>query len=94
MGFDFTVDSDAYDFCMTIANTMAQKYGISLEEAIKRINRLWVGDEIVGDDLIYHRLESWWADHIYDFYEDRLRDGTADVPREELIAKTQARWKR
>jgi hypothetical protein len=95
MNFDFITDLESRDFCLAIANAMAAKFAISREEAVKRINRLWVGTTFVGeDDLTYHRSEDEWVEHIYNFYEDRIRDGTADTPQEVLVEQKRQLWNR
>lgn len=95
MEFDFETDPESHEFCVTIASIMAERYAISIADAIDRINRLWAGTTFVGeDDIIYHQTESYWANHIYRFYEDRKRDGTADTPREVLIERRQKLWSR
>lgn len=95
MEFDFTTDSESRDFCVAIAEAMVAKYGISRVEAVRRINRLWVGTTFVGEeDIIYHRPESYWVEHIYNFYEDRIRDGTADTPKESLVEQKKRLWDR
>ena len=95
MDFDFTTDSESHAFCLAIADAMAAKFAIGRDEAITRINRLWAGTTFVGDeDIIYHRPESYWVEHIYEFYEDRIRDGTADAPREWIIEEVRRFWDR
>lgn len=44
---------------------MVRLFSISLEEAIGRINREWQGKPIVGDDIVYHEAEDYWAQNIY-----------------------------
>ena len=45
-----------------------------------RINRLWIDPFLGEEDIRYHN-ESYWAKHIYGWYEERLADCTADLPR-------------
>jgi hypothetical protein len=42
------------------------RFNISLEEAVGRMNRLWsTTEEIVGDNIIYHETIDYWAFTIY-----------------------------
>jgi hypothetical protein len=85
--FAFETDPNSQLFCEGIARTMAAHFGISVREAVNRINRLWV-DPFLGElDVRYHWLESEWADHIYAWYEERLANGTADLPRDVIISR-------
>lgn len=95
MEFDFVTDNQSHDFCMSIASNIAQKYGISLTDAILRINRLWAGTTFSGEnDIIYHRPENYWVDHIYSFYEDCVRDGTENASKEFLLDQQRQLWER
>ena len=63
--FEFVTDEESEEFCIEIAKKMIELFGISMDEAMGRINRCWEGLEIVGDDLIYHEDEEYWAKNIY-----------------------------
>jgi hypothetical protein len=62
---DFETDRQSAEFCELIASRMTALFGISSEEAIGRINRDWRGQKIVGNDIIYHEDEDYWAKTIY-----------------------------
>ena len=63
--FIFTTDNKSYAFCLAIAEEMEKLFQIPYDEAIGRINRQWQGLTIVGQDLIYHEDEEFWAKTIY-----------------------------
>jgi hypothetical protein len=65
MDFDFLTDGRSRIFCETIAREMCVRFGVSKEEALGRINRAWAGQSIVGDDIVYHEDEVFWACDIY-----------------------------
>lgn len=65
MNFLFETDSESEAFCERIAQEMVRLFGISPDEAVGRINNAWKGLSIVGDDLIYHETEEYWANNIY-----------------------------
>jgi len=88
--FAFETDSNSQEYCESIAHLMAVRYGISVQEAVTRINRLWVDPFLGEDDVRYHWLEEDWADHIYQWYEERLADGTANLPRDVVISQVRA----
>ena len=63
-------DLQALTFCREIAAEMVRSYGISLDEAVARINRQWSDPGrsartpriwIVGIDLVYHETPQYWA---------------------------------
>ncbi|HUY47339.1 MAG TPA: hypothetical protein VMV92_16675 [Streptosporangiaceae bacterium] len=67
-------DREALGFCRQIAVQMADRFGITPEEAAARINRHWSepGDGgsaprvwIVGMDITYHETAEFWAHSIY-----------------------------
>lgn len=64
--FGFRTDNKAKDFCTAIVLFMQNKFNVSLNEAVGRMNRLWsTTDEIVGDDIVYHETVEYWAYNIY-----------------------------
>lgn len=75
--FEFETDSDALTFCIRIANEMASRHSITVEEAVKRINWIWGGQsfEPIDRDIRYHWLEAEWADRILNRYEMRILGG-------------------
>lgn len=72
--FDFNTDEESRQFCDTIAEQMAAQYRISKDDAIKRINRLWAGNDFLGEDDRYHWLASFWVKHIFSFCEERMQE--------------------
>jgi len=65
MIFDFDTDKESQIFCESIAREMVRVFNISLDEAIGRISREWMKKPIIGDDVIYHETENYWAKNIY-----------------------------
>ena len=64
--FPFKTDQESEAFCWSIAREMTRLFGISEHEAIRRICRFWGHiTEIVGEDIIYHEDEDYWARTIY-----------------------------
>ena len=63
--FNFKTDSSSKEYCEEIILEMTSLFGITEVEAYTRINELWSGVEIVGeDDLIYHEDPDYWAKDI------------------------------
>jgi len=67
-------DAEAMAFCWQVADEMAVLFGISLQEAVARVNRHWsqAGADgrvprvwVVGLDLVYHEEADYWAHRIY-----------------------------
>ena len=63
-------DSEAREFCLSIASEIILAAGISLQEAIEHINQHWSRPApgkpalriwIVGEDLVYHEDPDFWA---------------------------------
>ena len=63
-------DPEAREFCFSIASEIVLTAGISLHEAIERINQHWSAPAtgkpaprtwIVGQDLVYHEDPGYWA---------------------------------
>lgn len=64
--FEFITDAQAAEFCSRIASRMVSVFGITLDEAIGRMNRDWKGLNLIGsNDVIYHEDEDYWAKTIY-----------------------------
>jgi len=68
-------DSQAREFCLSIASEIVLTAGISLQEAIDRINQHWSSPApgkpapriwVVGLDLAYHEDPDYWARIILD----------------------------
>ncbi len=67
-------DAEALAFCWQVADEMAALFGISLREAVARVNRHWsqAGADgrvprvwIVGLHIVYHEEPDYWAHCIY-----------------------------
>jgi hypothetical protein len=65
MNFNFETDDESQKFCNAIAEKMSSLFGISIDEAVGRVNREWEGNSIIGDDIIYHETEEYWANNIF-----------------------------
>ena len=66
MKFEFETDEQSEGFVASIANRMVSLFGISIDEAVGRINRDWKGLKIIGsNEVIYHEDEDYWAKTIY-----------------------------
>jgi hypothetical protein len=69
--FDGAGDVEAARFCQEIADHMIEKFGISRDEAVARINQHWPGNRrvpvvwIVGLDIAYHKEPASWAADMY-----------------------------
>jgi hypothetical protein len=64
--FEFLTDQQSQAFCEKVAAEMCRLFGISLDEAVERIDAHWYEQEILGeDDLVYHEDETFWANQIY-----------------------------
>jgi hypothetical protein len=64
--FTFVTDEHSEEYCVEIAQAMANDFGISEDEAVSRINQHWSGLTIVGEeDMIYHELPHYWAWTVY-----------------------------
>jgi len=64
--FEFKTDAQSLTFCENIIARMMILFGITVEEAISRINRDWRGLKLIGaEDVIYHEDEEYWAKTIY-----------------------------
>jgi hypothetical protein len=74
-------------FCEGVAHLMAARFGVTVREAVKRINYLWVHSFLGQDDVRYHRMQPEWAEHIFAWYEERLANGTADLPRDVIVSR-------
>jgi hypothetical protein len=64
--FPFKTDDKSKVFCLSIAQEMTLLFGISDAQALRRICRCWRHvPEIVGQDIVYHETEDFWAKTIY-----------------------------
>jgi hypothetical protein len=61
----FKTDDRSSAFCWEIVGESRRLFDLSAEEAIGRLNRHWKGQEIVGEDIVYHELPAYWAHVIY-----------------------------
>ena len=62
----FRFDAEACAYLIEIIEAMMTRFGITREEAIARIAHEWSHvDAIIGEDLMYHELPSYWAHHFY-----------------------------
>lgn len=64
--FEFRADAATLPFINLIIATMICRFSIARDEAIGRMNGLWRGQELLGeDDLIFHEDAEFWANTIY-----------------------------
>jgi len=61
----FTTDAESSAACWEIVDELQRLFGVSREEAIGRINRQWNGQEIVGQDIVYHGTLDYWVHVMY-----------------------------
>jgi hypothetical protein len=75
--FAFTlVDAEAEQFCEEIVQDMTA-YGISESEALRRLNAIWKGLTIGGeDDITYHLGAGEWAARLFDETEAKGNSGS------------------
>lgn len=81
-------DVAALRFCREIAAHMARRFGISMPEAVARVNRQWSEPDergvvprvwIVGLDIAYHDTVADWASKIYFGHQPRWWDPDAGL---------------
>lgn len=64
--FRFNTDQESYNFCVGIAEKMSELFGISVEQAVEKINERWEGQDALGElCIIYHETKEYWAKDIY-----------------------------
>ncbi|WP_156516426.1 hypothetical protein [Nocardia arizonensis] len=57
-------DEKGEELFSEIASRMSNDFGISEVEAVARINSRFVGLEFLGNDLIFHQSDDYWAKDI------------------------------
>ena len=63
--FIFPTSTENEDYCLEIAQAMTIFFGITLGDAIARINKQW-GNVSFGDsELLYHEPPDYWAKFIF-----------------------------
>jgi hypothetical protein len=66
MNFKFETDAESRAFVEEVVSKIVELFGVSLEEALGRVNRHWKGLRLVGPDLmIYHESPQALAKFIY-----------------------------
>ena len=66
--WQFPTDARSDALCREIARDMVSQFGISMTEAIGRINRDWKDRNWLGSEwgvLVYHETADEWARDIY-----------------------------
>ncbi|MFM1652555.1 hypothetical protein ACI7RC_10705 [Brevibacillus sp. B_LB10_24] len=59
-------DKQGEEFLIDIKNKMIELFNITEEEAVGRINRMWSGKKLIGDEqIVYHEDDTYWAKTIY-----------------------------
>ena len=67
--FLFRTDDASNRFCRDIVELLVGRSGLSPEEAVRRVNALWEGQDFLGEDGRYRWMAGVWATHLYHFYE-------------------------
>lgn len=67
--YDFDVDEEGRAFCDGIVRNMVELFGISIDEAVGRVNRQWKGHHLNSHDdypgFRYREDAEFWAHRIY-----------------------------
>jgi hypothetical protein len=72
--WQFATDDESGAFCSEIVTGMIARFGVGEIDAIALINRLWRGNDFLGEDLRYHESPDFWAQHIHSFVPKLIRD--------------------
>lgn len=63
--YAFTTDDKSREYCDLIMDHMVANLGVTAEEALAKMNALWKGQSMTGeDDLLYHQDVDYWAEFI------------------------------
>jgi hypothetical protein len=66
VAFTFPTDDESEAFCAEILREMQERFGISQQEAVGRMNRFWWGLSLIGPNHpIYHESPEYFAKTIY-----------------------------
>jgi hypothetical protein len=63
--FNFTASESVLTYCEEILDLMQERFEISFEEALGRINEAWGGRPFWSEELIFHETSEFWAYDIY-----------------------------
>ena len=63
--FTFPVGEEDEAFCLEIAKTMVLYFGISLDDAISRINKHWEHADFTNSEIHFHETTDYWARWIF-----------------------------
>jgi hypothetical protein len=63
--FEFQATGDSLELCEAIVDRMVELFGISVDEALGRVNRVWRGRQFEDLDIICHETADSWANSIY-----------------------------
>ncbi|MFI6173521.1 hypothetical protein ACIBCN_42550 [Nocardia sp. NPDC051052] len=91
--FEFRVDKQAGQFIQSIVHEMMKIFGISEDEAVKRVNARFCGQAFTGDDIIFHEGEDFWAKDIMYGGESAWWKNEADAKRIPLSDLPRSRFK-
>lgn len=81
--FKMKTDQESQEYLLNIKSEMVNRFAISEEEAIGRINNYFENMEFIGYKLmLYHEDETYWANTIYYGKDSEwwLREGEAIEP--------------
>jgi hypothetical protein len=63
--FEFQATGDSLALCERTVSRMTELFGISVDEALGRVNEQWRGCQFEDVDLICHETDDYWANTIY-----------------------------
>jgi hypothetical protein len=63
--FTFPVDEENEAYCLEIAKAMAFYFGLSLDDAIGRINKHWQHTTFAAGELLFTQTTEYWARWIF-----------------------------
>jgi hypothetical protein len=63
--FEFQATGRSLELCEATVDRMVELFGISVDEALGRVNRQWRGFKFEDIDLIGHETDDYWARTIY-----------------------------
>lgn len=63
--FEFQATGDSLALCEQIVGRMTELFGISVDEALGRVNGQWGGLQFDDPDIICHETADYWANTIY-----------------------------
>jgi hypothetical protein len=67
MKFDMDLDEEAHKFMTEIATDIMQRFGLTEEDAVGRLNECWKGKSVKEPYfwLLYHEEPAFWSQTLY-----------------------------